>query len=262
VNEPPRRGALNPPEPGPRDRTRRIAVLSSGCSGSSSTGCTKDYWVATIGSDDASDGSEAAPFRTLDRARVAVRADPARGQCTVNVNVASGTYTLASPLRFGPEDSGSPQAEVVYRAAPGNRAPVVLSGGIVVDGFDCSTGICKANVPSWPQGRIARQLGDDDVRVVRARSDHDPLAAIQAANPVYARTDWGYEVPLGGYAPALSHPEWAEVVTVTQWKMMRCPLLGLPGTSLFPDPQCWWNANTYPPPWSFQLLSWIENAEE
>jgi hypothetical protein len=34
----------------------------------------------------------------------------------------------------------------------------------------------------------------------------------------------------------------------------------IPGTFLFPDPQCWWNANTYPAPWNFQLLSWIEYA--
>ena len=239
-----------------------VATLSSGCSSSSSTGCTKDYWVATTGSDATGDGSEARPFLTVDRARTAVRADPVRGQCTVNVNVASGTYRLAAPIRFEPEDSGSPQAEVVYRAAPGNREPVVLSGGIVVDGFDCSALICRADVPSWPRGRIARQLWDDDVGVVRVRSDYDPCAAIQAANPVYARNDLGYALLFGAYAPVLLHPEWAEVVTVTQWKMMRCPLLPIPGTSLFPDPQCWWNANTYPAPWNFQLLSWIENASE
>jgi hypothetical protein len=44
--------------------------------------------------------------------------------------------------------------------------------------------------------------------------------------------------------------------------MMRCPLQAVPGTTLLPDPLCWWNANTYPPPWNFQLLSWIENAVE
>ena len=237
----------------------------SGCTSSSpapSDPCTRDYWVATAGSDEAGDGSATRPFRTIERAQRAVRADTARGQCKLQVNIRSGTYPLAAPLRFGPEDSGAQDREVVYRAAPGSVEPVVLSGGIVVEGFTCANGVCSAPVPGWPAGLVARQLWVDGVRAVRARSDYDPTRSIQAANPVYARTAVGYEVPLHGVAPALAHPEWAEVVTVTQWKMMRCPLQAVPGTTLLPDPLCWWNANTYQPPWNFQLLSWIENAPE
>jgi hypothetical protein len=240
-----------------------LGMVSLGCSKSSSapSDCSKDYWVALTG-DDAGDGSELRPFRTIDQARKAVRSDPAKGQCTISVNIRSGVYSLTSPLQFDPLDSGSDPYKVVYRSAPGNTQPVVVSGGILVDGFDCSSGICSATVPDWPEGRIARQFYVDDVRAIRARSNYDPTASVQGANPVYARTESGYEVPLGGRAPPLSNPEWAEVVTVTQWKMMRCPLLPIPGVTLFPDPQCWWNANTYPEPWNFQLLSWIENAPE
>ena len=239
-----------------------LAGCSQGSGSSSGSSCTRDYWVATTGSDAGNDGSESKPFLTVDRARLAVRADPAKGRCQIDVNIRSGTYTLSSPLQFDPEDSGSAGNEVVYRSAPGNRTPVVLSGGIVVEGFDCSGDHCTAAVPAWPAGQIARQLYVDGNRAIRARSNYDPALSIQAANPVYARTDKGYVVPTGGKAPVLKHPEWAEVVTVTQWKMMRCPLTGEPGTTLTPDPLCWWNANTYPPPWNFQLLSWIENAVE
>ncbi|MEI8355347.1 MAG: right-handed parallel beta-helix repeat-containing protein, partial [Deltaproteobacteria bacterium] len=241
-----------------------FAIIPVGCSQGpgASLDCSKDYWVAPTGSDGGNDGRESRPFQTIERARQAVRSDPARGQCTIHVNIRGGTYSLASPLQFDPGDSGSDRHEVVYRAAPGNTQPVVISGGIVVEGFDCSTGSCKASVPGWPAGQIARQLYVDDVRAIRARSNYDPAVSVQEANPVYARTDKGYEVPLGGWAPRLEHPEWAEVVTVTQWKMMRCPLTGAPATTLTPDPQCWRNANSYPPPWNFQLLSWIENAPE
>ena len=95
--------------------------------------------------------------------------------------------------------------------------------GILVDGFDCSSGICSATVPGWPERQVARQFYVDDVRAIRARSNFDPTAGVQSAHPVYARADFGYEVPLGGFAPPLSHPEWAEVVTVTQWKMSGTP---------------------------------------
>ncbi len=241
-----------------------LALFLAACSSAPAAPdvCTKDHWVAPTGSDETGDGSSSRPFRTIERAQRAVRADAARGQCTIQVNVRSGTYVLAAPLQFGPEDSGSQGAEVVYRAAPGSVEPVVLSGGIVVEGFTCAGGTCSAPVPGWPIGLVARQLWVDGVRAIRARSNYDPTASIQPANPVYARTATGYEVPLHGVAPVLEHPEWAEVVTVTQWKMMRCPLQAVPGTTLLPDPLCWWNANTYQPPWNFQLLGWIENARE
>lgn len=247
-----------------------LALALASCSGNSSAPptptppCSKELWVATTGSDEAGDGSETIPFRTIDRARRAVRLDPLRGKCTIHVNVRSGTYALAAPLQFEPEDSGASGSEVVYRSAPGSAEPVVISGGIVVEGFDCDagTGICTAPVPEWPSGQVARQLYVDGERAVRARSNYVPGAAVQPDNPVYSRIDAGYVPLLGANPPVLHHPEWAEVVTRTQWKMMRCPLTGSESVNLTPEARCWANANAYPIPWNFQLLSWIENAPE
>ncbi|MEO7937686.1 MAG: right-handed parallel beta-helix repeat-containing protein, partial [Burkholderiaceae bacterium] len=53
-----------------------------------------------------------------------------------------------------------------------------------------------------------------------------------------------------------------EAVTNTQWKMMRCPVAGQSGTTLVMQEPCWSNANTSAVPWTFQLLSWLENAPE
>ena len=49
------------------------------------------------------------------------------GPRAVRVVLQAGTYYLDSPLEFGPEDSGSQGAPVVYAAAPGPK--VILSGG-------------------------------------------------------------------------------------------------------------------------------------
>ena len=43
---------------------------------------------------------------------------------------------------------------------------------------------------------------------------------------------------------------------------MRCPVAAMVGNSLVMQNPCWTNANTYPSPWNFQLLSWLENAPE
>src|SRR4051812_1836981 len=85
----------------------------------------KDTWTGKL----ADPGEDDGPFATVDRAREAVRAllrtvDRPRA---VRVVLRAGTYYLDSPLEFGPEDSGSQNAPVVYAAAAGEK--VTLSGG-------------------------------------------------------------------------------------------------------------------------------------
>ena len=85
----------------------------------------QDPWSGRLALQDGKDG----PFATVARARDAARAlvksqkEPQRG----HVVLRGGTYSLDSPLEFGPEDSGTEQAPVVYAAAA--REEVVLSGG-------------------------------------------------------------------------------------------------------------------------------------
>ena len=216
--------------------------------------CTINYWVST-GGDDNSTGSASAPFLTLNRARLAVRHNKSRRQCPINVNIRGGLYTLTSPLVFDAFDSGSTQAKVVYRAAPGNASPVTISGGIPVTDFSCTNlNLCTANVADLPTGLMPRQFYVNDQRAIRARSNYG-----QTANANYVRGPDGYSALI---PQTLTHPELVEAVTATQWKMMRCPVASMSGTTLVMQSPCWDNANTYPSPWNFQLLGWLENAPE
>lgn len=244
-----------------------IAAILIGCSpGSSSRSstpdCEKNYWVATNG-DDNNEGSQSFPFKTIDKARLVVRSDPAKGSCAINVNIKSGIYALANTIIFDELDSGSDQYKVIYQSAPGNSSAPIISGGIPVNFLSCSGGTCtSATIDALPDQLMPRQFYVNDNRAVRARSNYDPALLNQASNLEYVRVSNGY-APASGQSPApLTHPEWAEVVTTTQWKMMRCPINSAQGSTLVVASQCWNNANTYPEPWNFQLLSWIENAPE
>ncbi len=75
--------------------------------------------------DDTNPGTEARPFATLQRAQEAARTGA--GQESVTVLVEGGTYYLSAPLVFGPQDSGTAGAPVIYAARPG--APPVISAG-------------------------------------------------------------------------------------------------------------------------------------
>jgi hypothetical protein len=84
--------------------------------------------------------------------------------------VAGGTYRLAEPIVFGPEDSGTEQCPITYEAAPGAEA--ILSGGRVIGGFRAGPGgVWTANVPEVAQGRwYFEQLYVGGRRATRARS--------------------------------------------------------------------------------------------
>lgn len=87
-----------------------------------------------VAGDDRGDGTPEAPFATLARARDAVRAQkllsPAGARLEIIIH--GGIHRLTEPLVISPEDSGTPTAPVVYRAAVGARP--ILSGGVTLNG--------------------------------------------------------------------------------------------------------------------------------
>lgn len=110
-----------------------LAALS-GCALAQPAGLR--LFVAPGGSDTADGRSPEAAFASLARARDEIRrlkqagGLPAGG---VSVEVAAGVYELAEPLALTAEDSGTAEAPIVYRGAPG--AEVRLVGGSVVEGW-------------------------------------------------------------------------------------------------------------------------------
>lgn len=86
------------------------------------------FYVAPTGNDQ-NDGSQSKPFRSLVRARDAVRAlkkssFPKGG---VKILIAGGDYTAGQPFTLSAEDSGTAEAPVVYQAQPG-QVPVFRGG--------------------------------------------------------------------------------------------------------------------------------------
>ena len=142
--------------------------------------------VAVNGNDQAA-GTEKAPFRTLTRARDAVRTLKARGGLPpggARVLIHGGIYRLAEPFVLGPEDSGTPQAPIVYAAAPGTRP--VLSGGRVISGLrrnadgSWSTTVAAAAGHQW----VFRELFVDGRRYIPARSPNEGQYFIARGVPV------------------------------------------------------------------------------
>ena len=136
-----------------------------------------EVFVAPAG-DDANDGDEARPVATLARARDLVRSLRQAGVSgPVAVNVLPGEYRVTEPLRLTHEDSGTPEAPVVYRATEPGKA--VFYGGTRLTDF----------VPVKDPAILARLLDEARDKVLqcdlRARGidDYGQLAVRGFAQP-------------------------------------------------------------------------------
>ncbi len=95
------------------------------------------FTISPTGSD-ANPGTDSQPFATLERARDAVRAlQRPLPQGGVAIEVHAGTYELVRPLELGIEDSGTPDAPVVWRACKGDT--VRLASGRTLRGWQLVT---------------------------------------------------------------------------------------------------------------------------
>ena len=98
--------------------------------------CAGHIYVSPLGND-SSDGSEKAPFRTLERAlkeaREWRRLHRPEVEGGINIWLAQGEYVQSSPLFIRPEDSGTAQSPTWVSALPGTLP--VVSGGKEVTGW-------------------------------------------------------------------------------------------------------------------------------
>jgi hypothetical protein len=160
------------------------------------------------------------PFASIARARDAIRQwKAANGELKepVTVEIRSGTYFLPETITFTPEDSGTPECPISYRAMPGERP--VISGGKSIAGWRLYEGKTQvATLPEMLSGKWNfRSLFVNGQRQIRARypnfvpadpyrkgflyADKDPDGFGLAVGNIHNPGDWmeyQVEVPAEG----------------------------------------------------------------
>lgn len=230
--------------------------------------------MAPNGHDTAS-GTEASPFRTLERARDAAR-NGNRGDVTIMLR--QGTYRLDEPLRLDARDSGRPGHDVVYRSAPAEHA--TISGATSVppgswSRVEGSPDIWQASVGH----RTARQLYVNGRRATVAQTPPFPVGFLPVWSEHAAQRGIEYRVSdLNGGAwrdpTTWTNRRAIRAVVYDQWKMMSVPVAaitppGAPDATGFIAMQQpgWDNANLSrdaktgaPGIWGFWQVTRFENA--
>ena len=132
----------------------------------SNTSPTADFYVATNGND-TWPGTLAQPFRTVDRARVAVQGLKAHvSGRAIRVLIRNGTYYLSSTWTFTGQDSGTTATPILYANYPGESP--VISGGQPI------TGWVATSSTQWqttlPSGTYFTQMWVNGARRYRPRT--------------------------------------------------------------------------------------------
>ncbi|TWU50595.1 hypothetical protein Poly51_38870 [Rubripirellula tenax] len=166
--------------------------------------------VSPAGSDTNS-GAIDAPLATIAAARDALRASQNLGKEPCSVILADGVYYLPETLVLTPEDSGSDEHPVIYRAQ--NRGGAVLSGGLklALDWQPWKNGLFQAKTPAGldidqlfmdgKQQRMARYPNYDATKKTDA---YQGFAADAFSKQRAAK----WADPSGGYIHAMHRARW------------------------------------------------------
>jgi len=193
-----------------------------------------EFHVAPTG-DDAAQGSAEAPFRSLERARDAIRAarKEAASSDPVAVVVEPGVYALAKPFVLAKPDGGTAEAPVVYRSAEPGKA--ILRGSVPIMGFaPADGGVLTADVkPAGLGGKPFKLLFWNGRRMEMARYPN-----IDPANPF--ETGWAFtdKEPVAADIVTRVGPKRIMRLAAADRRRWADPTSG--EVSIFPSHE-WWN---------------------
>ena len=163
--------------------------------------------VAADGND-RNPGTVAQPIATLQQAQRIVRSRGPGRQEAIEVHVHPGFYPVAEPLVLTPEDSGSDEAPVIWRAADPGSKPVLSAGTLLNGTWETSDrpGVWQLDLPECRRssdgaGWNFRQLFVEGRRATRARFPNR-----SGENPFLYATGGDYDHAV--IDPALIKDEW------------------------------------------------------
>ncbi|WP_020519312.1 RICIN domain-containing protein [Catelliglobosispora koreensis] len=146
------------------------------------------YYISPSGND-ANPGTIASPWKTLQRARDAVRTVNANMTGDIYVYLRGGTYPVSSTIEFGAGDSGTNGYRVIYAAYP-SEIPV-LDGGVQVTGWTQHSG----NIWKAPLDRASklRTLYVNDKRAFMASKTVNSAGCHGTYNITAGQAPWAWE---------------------------------------------------------------------
>jgi len=182
-----------------------------------------EIYVSPHGNDTAA-GTLKAPVKSLQHA--AKLAAEKAGQVPVTIFLSGGTYLLTEPLKLGPENGGTADAPVQWKAMPGESP--VISGGIPLNNWKQEEdGSWSTSLPETYQGTF-RSFYVNGLRATRARyPDNAYLRMGQAGED--NRTNFYFNK---NDIPEINNIEELELILLHDWSVTRIPVKSIDRTTM------------------------------
>ena len=173
-----------------------IMAIAKVASVSAKSSRTKAFYIATNGNDSWT-GTEAKPFASLEKAQQAVRELRRTGlKQPVTVFLRGGTYYLPRPLTFTPQDSGTKDYPITYKAYPGEK-PIISGGSVIKGNWQRQGNIYRLNLPKVKAGWFFRTLRVDNDWATRSR--YPKLSNNEAENWLFAQSPAAVPLKQGNF---------------------------------------------------------------
>ena len=184
-------------------------------------GFSQDIFISPDGNDVTGDGSLAAPYATVEKAKAEVRAlVAAEPTQPVNVYLRGGTYYQDASLVFLPEDSGTPTSPITYQAYQGEE--VIISTARPLTDWRQEGSFWVADAPGVEK---LRAFFKDDAILTLARTPNK--GSFLQANGTQSASEF-YKKPSDNI-PASWAGSGADVHVFQQWKHLRGELVSVSG---------------------------------
>lgn len=175
----------------------------------------KEFYVSPKGND-GNPGTEALPFKTIQKAQEEVRKINDNMIGDIVVYLRAGTYYVDSTIVMNESDSGTNGFYITYKSYPGEKAEI--SGGKEFTGWtlaDAGKNIYSVHVGTGIQ---TRQVFINGVRATRARSNTGLTNAVKTAK--------GYTAD-DSFLAQYKKPSDLEFVYIKDWTNPRCGVEGV-----------------------------------
>jgi hypothetical protein len=208
---------------------------------------TTTLWASPLGGGSAC--TQSAPCSLLGAQAVA-RGDEAAMGSDLDVLLEGGTYDLAHPWSFGPQDSGRNGFTVDYESAPG--AHPVISGSYAISGWHPVGGAGTIWAAPTAPGFDTEQLYVNGTSMPRS---------IGLPSAYYLQTATGFV----SSSPVLAG--WRDVTNVSAvfnggngaWTQTSCPLASVQGDAITMAQPCW--GNLHLPADGSQEVAWVDGPQ-
>ena len=173
-------------------------------------------YISPNGSDN-NPGTIDKPLKTIQKTRNSVaKIIETNPKEPITILLRGGIYQIDQTIEFTPEDSGTTESAITYKAYPGEN-PIISAGSPITGWENAKNNRWTTKIPDVAQGKwYFRQLYADGQRLNRTRYPKKGLLKIKSVDSAVKTIEFDQEIPFKD----LGHKD-EELIVIQNWSIAR-----------------------------------------